>query len=111
MLAEVRQDEIRRDGSDLIEARLAEFALDIVLGSESKAAISLQANVCRFPRSISSQEFRHICGCPTGLAVVKQARCFVPHQVGREDIGVTAGDGKLDALVLADGAPKDDSFV
>src|SRR5712692_630968 len=111
MFAEVRQDEIRRDGSDLIEASLAEFSLDIVLGGESETAVSLQADVCGFPGSIRGQEFRHICGSSAGLAVVKQTRRLVPHQVRGKHIGVTARNGKLNALVLTDRPPKDDALV
>jgi hypothetical protein len=49
MLADVGEDEVRRDRRDLVEAGLAELALDVVFRGEAEAAMGLQAGVGRLP--------------------------------------------------------------
>src|SRR5438874_6845896 len=41
VLGDVGEDQIRRDWRDLIETRLAEFALDIIILNEAEAAMHL----------------------------------------------------------------------
>src|SRR5438105_3840044 len=49
MLAQVRQDEVGRDGRDLIQPRLAELPLNVIFRRESKPSMGLQARVGRLP--------------------------------------------------------------
>ena len=49
VLREVREDQVGRDRGDEVEAGLAEFALDVVLGGEAEAAEGLKADVGGFP--------------------------------------------------------------
>ena len=56
MLGEVGEDKVSGDGRDLVEPCLAELALDIVLGGEAKAAVRLEADVGRFPRSVGGEQ-------------------------------------------------------
>src|SRR5438132_13510520 len=51
----VRENQIRRDRRDLIEARLAKLSLDVELLGESIAAEGLQACVTRMPRCVRGE--------------------------------------------------------
>ena len=111
MLAQVRQDEVGGDGRDLVQARLAELALHIVFRRESVPAVGLQARIGRLPRCVGRQQLRHVRLSTAGLSRVKEARCFVAHQVCRPHIGVRLRNWELDALVLSDRAIEDDALV
>ena len=52
MLGDVSQDEIGGNRRHLVEARFTEFAFDVVFRCKTKAAVSLQADVGRFPRRV-----------------------------------------------------------
>src|SRR5688572_2547543 len=60
MLGDIAQNEVRGDRRDLVQAGLAEFALDIVVASKPKTAMELDACVCRLPRGLGSKIFRHV---------------------------------------------------
>ena len=104
MLAEIGKNQVRRDGRDLIQPRLAELALDVVLGREPEPAVGLEADVGRLPGSVRRQHLGHIRFGAAGLAGIEQARGFVAHQVGGAHVGVGAGNRKLHALILTDRA-------
>src|SRR5438105_13376821 len=50
VLCHVRQNQVGRNRRDLIEARLAKFALDVVLAGEAESAGRLQTRIRRFRR-------------------------------------------------------------
>src|SRR5215475_6233560 len=52
MLGNERQYQIGRDRRDLVEPRLAEFALDVIFLGEAEAAMGLDAGVRRFPGGV-----------------------------------------------------------
>jgi hypothetical protein len=60
VLGYVREDEVSRDRSDLVETRLAELALYIVLGVEAVAAEGLNGGVGRLPRGVRGQELPQV---------------------------------------------------
>src|SRR3954470_16665734 len=49
MLRDVRQNQIGRDRRNLVQARLANFPLDVVFVGEAASAVGLHAGVRRFP--------------------------------------------------------------
>src|SRR5687767_10925672 len=82
VLANVRQDQIRRDRRDLIQACLAEFPFHVVIGGKSKTAERLQTHVRRLPRGIGGEQLRQV-GFGTGrTALVEEPGRFVAHQIG-----------------------------
>src|SRR5437868_15456903 len=52
MLGDKGQHEVGRDRRDLVQSRLAEFALDVVLLGEAEAAMGLDAGIRRLPGRI-----------------------------------------------------------
>ena len=60
VLGDVREDEVSRDRGDLVETRLAEFALYVILGVEAVAAEGLKGGVGRLPRGVGGQELRQV---------------------------------------------------
>ena len=56
VLADVGEDQVGRDRRDLVEPRLAELALDVVLRREAEAPVGLQARVGRLPRRTGAEE-------------------------------------------------------
>src|SRR3954451_21447575 len=60
VLGDEGQYEVGRDRRHLVEPRLAEFALDVVLLGEAEAAMGLDAGVRRFPRCIGREHFCHV---------------------------------------------------
>src|SRR3989475_12558979 len=102
VLRQVRKDEIGRDRSHQVQARLAEFALDVVLGGEAEAAGGLQADVGRLPGRLRGEVLRHV-RLPTAVKLLPKKRSgLVAHQLRSLDLHVAPGDGALDALVLPD---------
>ena len=73
--------------------------------------MGLQARIGRLPRCVGRQQLRHVRLSTAGLSRVKEARCFVAHQVCRPHIGVRLRNWELDALVLSDRAIEDDALV
>ena len=110
-LGHVGEDEVRRDGRDLIQTRLAELALDVVLGGEAEAAEGLERSVARLPRRVGREELREVRVGGAGLSAVERRRGAEAEQVGRLGVRVGAGERKLDALVLSDGPPEDDALA
>src|SRR5262252_7592662 len=101
VLRYIAEHEVGGDRRDLVQARLAELALDVVLLGEAKAAMSLQAGIARLPRCLGGELLRHVGLGPAGLARVVQARRASDHE--RRSLGrhVGARDRELNALVLA----------
>src|SRR5579871_663833 len=57
MLGDVGQYQIGRDRRDLIEPRLAEFALHIVFFGKAEAAMGLYTGIRGFPGGVRRQHF------------------------------------------------------
>src|SRR5215203_1284426 len=106
VLGYVREDEVSRDRGDLVETRLAELALYVVLGVEAVAAEGLKGGVGRLPRGVSGQELGQVRLGAARLPAVEEGGCLLHHQRGGFDVRVGPRYGKLDALVLADPAPE-----
>src|SRR5712691_6909366 len=102
VLGEVAQDEIGRDRRDLVQARLAELALDVVLLGEAESAVGLQAHVARLPRGFRRELLRHVRFRTTGLVALVELRGALDHERGGLGRHVGARDRELHALVLAD---------
>jgi hypothetical protein len=49
MLGHIREDQVRRNGRNLVQARFAEFALDVVFIGKAESAVRLQAHVGSLP--------------------------------------------------------------
>src|SRR5229473_5471918 len=82
MLAYIGKNQVGRDRSHLIQARLPEFSFHVVFGREPETAVRLQADVGRLPGRVGRQELRHVGFGAAWLAGIKQARGFPAHQVG-----------------------------
>src|SRR6185312_8312498 len=93
--------------SHLVEPRLAELALDIVIGGEAEATVELQACVRRFPRGLRGEVLRHVRLRPAGFSRVEAPARLEAHQVRRLELDVRLGDRDLHALVLPDRAAED----
>src|ERR687893_107982 len=111
VLADVGEDQIRRDGRDLEESGLPELALDVVLGVVGVAAEGLHRRVCGLPGGVGGQEQGHVRLGAAGLAPIEELRGVEAHQVGGLDAYVRPGERELDALVLAYGAAEDRAVV
>src|SRR5688500_19272563 len=72
VLADVGEDEVRRDRRHLIETSLAKLPLDVVLGGEAEAAMRLEAHVRRLTRRARGQHLVLVRYADTGLDVVDQ---------------------------------------
>src|SRR4051812_48508218 len=60
VLGQVGENQVRRDRRDLIEARLAELALDVVLLGEAEAAMGLDAGIGRLERGVGGEHLGHV---------------------------------------------------
>ena len=60
MLGEIRKDQVRRDGGDLIKPRLSEFAFDVVLLGEAEAPVGLDAGIGGLKGSVGREHFGHV---------------------------------------------------
>src|ERR1043166_6021969 len=99
----VRENQIRRDGRDLIEARLAKLLLDVELLGEPVAGEGLQAHVGRVPRRVCGEQLGDVRFRAARYAVVEHLRGFVHHERRGFRLGGRARDRELHALVRADG--------
>src|SRR5688572_26561139 len=81
VLADVGEDEVRRDRRHLIETSLAKLPLDVVLGGEAEAAMRLEAHVRRLPRRVRGQHLGHVRFAATGLTIVEETRSLVTHEI------------------------------
>src|SRR5215472_18134125 len=102
VLADVGEDEIGRNRRYLVETRLAELALDVVLAGEAESAVRLQAGVRRFPGCLRGEKLGHVGFRSARLPRIEQRTHLESHQVGRLELDVTLGDGKLHRLVFPD---------
>src|ERR1700683_5422471 len=103
MLGDIAEDKVCGDRRYLVEPRLAELSLNVIFASETEAAVKLDAGIRRLPRSLGSEVLRHVgLGCAGQMSVVATA-CLKAHQIGRLDFDIALSDGKLHALILADG--------
>src|SRR5919107_691542 len=60
VLGDVGQDEVRGDRGYLVEARLPELALDVVLSVEAVPSEGLHRHVRRLPTGVCRQELGHV---------------------------------------------------
>src|SRR5918998_3315139 len=102
VLGEVGEDEIRRDRGYLVEARLSELALDVILGVEAVAPEGLHRDVGRLPTRVRRQELRHVRFCPARFPRVEERGGFVGHEIRSFNGDVRPGYRELNALVLTD---------
>src|SRR5215203_5099087 len=107
VFGDVREDEVRGDRGDLVQTRLAELALHVVLGIETVAAEGLQGRVGRLPGGVGGQKLRQVRLGAARFSPVEKRGGFVHHQRGGLDVRVGPGYGELDALVLTDGSTED----
>src|SRR5690606_22787890 len=85
VLRDVAVDQVGRDRRHLVEARLAELALDIVLVREPEATVRLQADVRRLERRLGGEVLRHVRLGATGLVRIEQLARAKAHEVGGLD--------------------------
>src|SRR5215217_7585064 len=111
VLGDVGEDQVGRDGCYLVEARLAELALDVVLGVEAVAAEGLHRDVRRLPGGLRRQELRQVRLRSAGRSLLEEGGGFLDHERGRLDARVRPRKGELDALVLPDGPAEDLAFL
>src|ERR1035437_2325355 len=102
MLRQISQDHICRNWRNLIKTRLAKLSLNVVFLGETKSAVGLYANVRCLPRRVSGKHLCHICFGTTRKFRLVSASRIVNHELGRAHCGIGLGNGKLDALILAD---------
>jgi hypothetical protein len=74
VLAEIGQDQVRRDRRDLVEARLAELALDIVFLGEAEAAVGLHAGVGRLHEASAASSLAMLASAPQFSPASNSAR-------------------------------------
>src|SRR4051794_1628876 len=111
VLSDIRQNQVGRDRRHLIQARLAEFALHVVLAREAEAAVKLQAGVRGFPGCLGSQIFRHVGLSTAGPMRIEQLAGAPTHKVRGFDLDEGFGNRELHALVLRDGTPEHDAIL
>ena len=102
MLADVVEDHVPGNRSGTEQPRFAPFSLDLVFPGEGESTEDVEAGFSRFPAGICCKEFRHIRFRAAGLAGFEQCGCLAYHEVGRFQVGVGSGDGKLHSLILSD---------
>src|SRR5262249_56367765 len=102
VLADVRHHEVLVHGRGLVQTRLAERALDVVLFGVAVAAVAVDTRVAGLPRRLRGEEFRHVGFGAARLARVEQRGGLITHQRGGLHAHVRLRDGKLHALVVAD---------
>src|SRR5258707_12984704 len=96
--------ELRRGRGYLMQPGLAELTPNVMVGGQAVAAIGLQRDVGGLPGGIGSQQLGHVGFGPTRLTPIEAFGRPKLHEVGGFHMAVRLGDGKLDALVLCDGA-------
>ena len=101
MLGHIRQDQIGRNRSDLVQARFAEFALDIVFAGKAEATVELQARIGGFPRRVSRQHLGHIGFGAARLMRIIEFAGAISHQIGCFEIDIRFRDRKLNPLILS----------
>src|SRR5215210_1696213 len=106
VFGDVREDEVRGDRGDLVETRLAELALHVVLGVEAVAAEGLQGGVGCLPGGVGGQELRQVRLGSARLSPIEQGGRLLHHERGGLDVRVSPRYGELDALILPDRAPE-----
>src|SRR6266550_1204316 len=102
VLADVREYQVVRHRRDRVEARLAEFSLDVVLFGEPEAAERVEACVRRLPGRLGGEELRHVRLGAARLLLVEEPCSLVPDEIGGLQGRVGTGNGKLHALVRTD---------
>src|SRR3954465_8974203 len=101
-LGDVAEDELRRDRRDAPEQRLAQIALDVVLGGIAVAAVRHYRLLAGVEAGLARQIFRAVRLRAAGLALVIEPRGLEHHQPGRLEAHPVGGERMLDRLVLSD---------
>src|SRR6266540_2556723 len=99
------------DGRGLVEARLAELALDVVLLGEAVAAVGVDAGIGRVPCRLRRQVLGHVGLGTAGQAGVEELGGLGAHEVAGLDGHVRLGDRELPPLVGADGLAEDHALA
>ena len=110
MLGQVREDEIGGDWRHLVEPRFTKLALDVEVLGEAEAAMRLDRDIRRLEAGIGRQHLGHVGLGAAGLIRLEAAQRLGHHEACGAHVGIGAGNGKLDALILADGTPEDHAF-
>ena len=100
VLGDKAEDEIGGNGRDLVQARLAELSLYLVLRRKPVPSVRLEAHVRGLPRRLGGQHLGHVGLRAARLALVEERRRALHHETGRLDRRVRLGDGERHALVL-----------
>src|SRR5687767_15812116 len=88
VLRDVGEHEVVVDRRDLVQARLAELALDVVLGREAEATVGVQTHVRRLPRGLRCEQLGHVRLGAARPAGVEEARTLPAHEVRGLGVGV-----------------------
>src|SRR5687768_5609403 len=111
VLRDVGEHQVVVDRSDLVEARLAELALDVVLGREAEAAVGVEAHVRGLPRGLRGEKLGHVRLGAARPAGVEEARTLPAHEVRGLGVRVRARERQRHALVLPDRTAEDDPLL
>src|SRR5262249_39765678 len=81
VLSDVGQHQIVSDRRCLVEPRLAEFTLDVVLGGKAVAAMTIETGIGRFPGRLGTQVFGcspFVVWCKFGAILLRMRRHQCP---------------------------------
>jgi NAD(P)-dependent dehydrogenase (short-subunit alcohol dehydrogenase family) len=95
VFADIGKDEVCGDGCDLVKARLAEFSLNVIFGSEAEATMGLYAGVRCLPRGFGCEVFRHVGFGAAGFAGIVEFASAKAHQVRCFGLNVARCDREL----------------
>jgi len=107
----IAKDQVGGDRRHLEQPGFTEFPFDIVFFRKAKPAVGLQTHIGGGPRRIGRQQLGDVGLVATRLAGIEQPDCLLHHQVGGLGVRMSAGNGKLDTLILADGPVEHASFA
>src|SRR5690242_1495610 len=101
-LGYIAEDELRRNGGDAPDQRLAQPALDVVFLRVAEAAVRHHRLLAGVEARLAGEVFRGVRLGAARLAGVVERRGLEDHQPGRLERHPVRGERMLDALVLAD---------
>src|SRR5712691_12911512 len=110
MLSDIGQHKIVMYRRRLVQTRLTEFALDVVLSGKAVATMAIETGIGRLPGGFGTEVFRYIRFSPTRLTGIEQGCGLEAHKVRRCHRHMSLGDGKLHTLISADGFAEDDAI-
>src|SRR3989442_5537934 len=111
MLRQIGKPQFIADRRNRKKSRLANLPLDIVIHREAVAAVSREASIRRLPGRLRGEKLRHVRLRAAALFAVEFRRRLKPDKIRGLDARMRLSDGKLDALVGADGPPEDHALA